>query len=99
MAKYFLTNKGVDDLESIWQCTIETWYEQQSDLYYSQIISTCNQIADDTSILDREYTEIHQGLYSRRFCKHLIFCKITTDNNIEIVRILHERMEIAPNYR
>jgi len=44
MAKYFLSNKAVEDLSSIWIYTVETWSEQQADLYYSQIISTCNLI-------------------------------------------------------
>jgi len=99
MAKYFLTNKAVEDLTSIWQYTVETWSELQADLYYSQIISACNQIANDTRFTDSEYTEIQQGLFSRHCNKHLIFYRIVADNNIEIVRILHERMDIVSKFK
>jgi len=99
MAKYFFSNKAVEDLSSIWQYTVESWSEQQADLYYSQIISTCNRIANGTKFLDKEYAEIHQGLYSRRCNKHLIFYRRIADNNIEIVRILHEKMDIVSKFQ
>jgi len=98
MAEYFLTKKAVDDLDSIWEYTVEVWSEQQADSYYSQIINTCNRIANDTRFLDREYAEIHQGLFCRRCNKHLIFYRIIADDNIEIVRILHERMDIVSKF-
>jgi len=99
MAKFFLTNKAVADLDSIWEYTVGAWSEQQADLYYSQIISVCNQIANDSKFLDREYAEIHQSLFSRHCNKHLIFYRIIDDNNIEIVRILHERMDIVSKFK
>ncbi len=99
MAKYFLTNKAVADLDSIWEYTVEAWSEQQADSYYSQLISVCNQIANDSRFHDREYVEIHQGLFSRHCNKHLIFYRIVADNIIEIVRILHERMDIVSKFQ
>lgn len=98
MAKYFLSKKAVEDLSSIWQYTVEKWSEQHADSYYSQIISTCNRIANQVIISDKEYPEIHHGLYSRRCNKHMIFYRVITDNNIEIVRILHERMDVVTKF-
>lgn len=99
MAKYFLSNKAVEDLSSIWLYTVETWSEQQADLYYFQIISTCNLIANDSRFLDREYPEIHQGLYGRHCNKHVIFYRILADKDVEIVRILHERMDLNTRFQ
>jgi len=98
MAKFFFTNKAIDDLTSIWQYTVSIWSEKQADFYYSQIINTCNLIASETNHLDREYSEICQGLYARPCKKHLIFYREMSDTSIMIVRILHERMDIDSKF-
>ena len=50
MAKYFLTNKAVDDLTKIWDYTYEVWSERQADKYYELLIDTCQVIARNTNI-------------------------------------------------
>lgn len=97
MAKFHLTNKAVEDLDSIWLYTIEHWSENQADKYYRILSGEFQTIADSKKILDREYVEIHSGLYGRHCQKHVIFYRIV-DNEIEIVRILHERMDYASKF-
>ena len=94
MAKYHLTKKAVEDLDSIWRYILETWPEKQADDYYASLVDTFAAIAKRPAYLDREYTEIHPGLY-RKFCqKHMVFYQLLDDGDVEIVRILHERMDI-----
>lgn len=38
MAKYFLTNKAVDDLAKIYLYSYEFWSERQADKYYEELI-------------------------------------------------------------
>ena len=38
MAKYYLTNKAVDDLTKIWNYTFDQLSEQQADKYYQMLI-------------------------------------------------------------
>ena len=38
MAKYYFTKKAIEDLNSIWNYTINVWSEQQADVYYRMII-------------------------------------------------------------
>ena len=40
MAKYYFTNKAVDDLSEIWNYTIETWSEMQAEKYYDCLLYT-----------------------------------------------------------
>ena len=46
-----------------------------------------------------EYVEIHPGLYRRSCHTHLIFYRLVENGDIEIVRILHERMDIASKFK
>lgn len=95
MAKYYISNKAVEDLSSIWEYTLETWSESQADIYYRELINAIRGIAERPCFFDREYVEIHQGLFARQCKKHLVFYKLDSAGVVEIVRILHERMDIT----
>ena len=99
MAKYYLTKKAVQDLDAIWAYTLRTWSEKKADEYYSALMETFAAIAKRPCDLDREYVEIHSGLYRRSCHKHLVFYRLVENGDIEIVRILHERMDIASKFR
>jgi len=91
MAKYHLTNKAVEDLDSIWIYTIENWSIEQADKYYRVLVSEFQTIADRVSI-DREYREIKSGLFGHLCEKHIVFYRFV-DDEVEIIRILHQRMD------
>lgn len=97
MAKFHLSNKAVDDLDNIWQYTLETWSENQADAYYHDLLAACQNIAEHPTYLDRDYDEIFSGLYAHRCHKHLIFYYLVEDG-VEIARILHERMDIPTKF-
>ncbi|MBQ0122117.1 MAG: type II toxin-antitoxin system RelE/ParE family toxin [Bacteroidales bacterium] len=99
MAKYHLTKKAVQDLDAIWAYTLKTWSEKKADEYYSALVETFAAIARRPGNLDKEYVEIHLGLYRRSCLKHLVFYRLVEDGDIEIIRILHERMDIASKFR
>ena len=94
MVNYHFSNKAIDDLNSIWLYTFENWSEQQADFYYNEIIAACKSISTSVINTDREYIEIQKGLKCRRCHKHLIFYKLSSENTAEIIRILHEKMDI-----
>lgn len=93
MAKYILTNKAVLDLSEIWNYTYEVWSEDQADKYYGLLIDACRRIAESPGI-GRKYPEITNGLSGLKVGKHIIFYRKTALEEIEIVRILHERMDL-----
>ena len=98
MAKYRITNKAIKDLEDIWNYTVDTWSEKQADLYYEMLIGFCRHIADNPAC-GRSYDEIAEDLYGFIANKHIIFYRATSQREIEIVRILHSRMDLKNRIR
>ncbi len=82
------------DLEKIWAYTYETWSLEQADRYINQIfeeieyISTKPENGDDFSYIRKDYMRT-------KVKSHLIFYKVSEKTNIvEIIRILHQQMDI-----
>ncbi len=94
MVDLLFSNKAVEDLTNIWNHTVETWSEAQADKYYALLIATCRQIADSPRPLGREYSEILSGLFGCPAGKHIVFYRSGSEHTVEIVRILHERMDL-----
>lgn len=94
MAKLHFSNKAVDDLSGIWSYTADMWSENQADQYYDMIIASCRKIAANPVLFGRQYKEIADSLYGFKANKHIIFYMVTDEGDIEIVRILHERMDL-----
>lgn len=93
MAKYVLTNKAVVDLSIIWEYTYKVWSESQADKYYELLINTFKEISKTPNI-GKGYNEIRDNLLGFRVGKHIIFYREIKPKEIEILRILHERMDI-----
>ena len=93
MAKVTLRQEAIDDLNEIWKYTFGKWSEKQADKYYATIRLACNEIGENPE-LGKEYTGIIRRLLGLKSGKHIIFYHQISDNEIEIVRILHERMDL-----
>ena len=93
MAKYFLTNKAVEDLSKIWDYTYEVWSENQADKYYELLIDSFKNISENPEI-GKNYDEIDSKIFGLPVGKHIVFYQVTKPTEIEILRILHERMDL-----
>ena len=93
MAKVILRQEAIDDLNSIWDYTFEKWSEKQADKYYATVKMACNGIGDNPDI-GKEYYGINKNLLGLKSGKHIIFYQLISDNEIEVIRILHERMDL-----
>jgi toxin ParE1/3/4 len=98
MAKYRFSNKAVEDLSDIWNYTFETWSENQADKYYKMLTNFCKEIAENPS-LGENYEEVTEHLFGFKASKHIIFYRIIAEDEIEVVRILHERMDLRNRIR
>ncbi|MEI6886050.1 MAG: type II toxin-antitoxin system RelE/ParE family toxin [Bacteroidota bacterium] len=93
MARYLLTIGAVKDLEEIWIYTFEHWSVEQADRYYTLIIDEIEFLSSNPAsgqLMDH----IKEGYRASKVKSHLVFYKITGDKTIEVVRILHERMDV-----
>ena len=98
MAKYYLTNKAVTDLSDIWSYTVARWSERQADFYYEMLIGFCRDIANNPT-LGKNYNKIAENLYGFRANKHIIFYRTISQDEVEIVRILHGNMDLKNRIR
>ncbi len=93
MAKVILRQEAIDDLNDIWEYTFEKWSEKQADKYYASIKIACNGIGEHPNI-GKEYVGISKNLLGFKSGKHIIFYQIISAKRIEVIRILHERMDL-----
>ncbi len=92
MAKFILSNKAIEDLSNIWNYTFDIWAESQADKYYDLLLETCQLLANK-KITGKVYPEIEDFIYGIQSGKHTIFYMFLPKGEIQIVRILHSRMD------
>lgn len=93
MAEYRLTNKALEDLNGIWNYTAEEWSEEQADSYYQMLLNSCQALANNPE-LGKIYHGIAPDLFGLKANRHIIFYLKLIDNTVEIIRILHGRMDL-----
>ena len=91
--KYRISEKAVKDLEIIWEYTYEKWSVNQADRYYKLITSEIEFIAKN-NMSGKSMDHIKEGYRATIVKSHLIFYRVHTDNIIEIIRILHQKMDV-----
>jgi len=89
---YQLTRIADNDLYEIWQDSYEQWGSRQADKYLNELESCFIELSQHPE-LGRTRPEIRQGYRSIPKNKHLIFYR-QYRGHIEIIRVLHQRMEI-----
>jgi len=95
MHKYRLTPSAKSDLIEIWNYTVEAWGEKQAENYLQEIEDKLTQLAENPD-LGRRRPEIAHRYYSFPARKHIIFY-LMSDDYINIIGILHGRMDIDKN--
>jgi len=91
--KYRISQKAIFDLEKIWLYTLNNWSREQADRYHNLIINEIKFIVDNYESC-RKIDYVRTGYRMSKVKSHLIFFKKTEDNTIEIIRILHQNMDI-----
>jgi toxin ParE1/3/4 len=93
MASYKFTKKAVEDLSYIWNYTFNKWSENQADKYYQMLIENCKEIARNSE-LGKNYNRIADNLLGFKVGRHIIFYRKLKKNEVEIIRILHDQMDL-----
>ena len=90
--KFKLSRKSGSDLADIWRYTNEMWGPKQADTYLDTLCGRFLWLTGNPSLWCQR-DDIREGLYSYHESRHIIFFR-RYDKGIEIVRILHERMDM-----
>lgn len=92
--KYKISKEASKDLEKIWLYTFETWSVKQADHYFDLLMNEIEYLSENPAS-GKDYSEIRAGYFRSRVKSHFIFYKINLKNEeIEIIRILHQQMDI-----
>lgn len=82
------------DLETIWLFTFENWSLEQADRYFNLIMDEIQYLTLDPKS-GKDYSNVRKGYFRSRTKSHFIFYRINQKKEeIEIIRILHQRMDI-----
>lgn len=93
ISKYRISEKAISDLEKIWLYTLDKWSRKQADRYHKLVIDEIDFIVRNYDIC-RRIDFVRPGYRVSKVKSHLIFFRKTGDNIIEIIRILHQSMDI-----
>jgi toxin ParE1/3/4 len=87
------TKLAIKDISEIWDITLENWSEKQADKYYKLISDTFKEIAKKP-LKGKLYSNLTPEIFGYKIAKHIIFYRILDKSSIEIIRILHEEMDL-----
>ena len=92
--KVVIKEDAIRDLEEIWLYTFETWSLEQADRYHTLLFEEIEFLSKKPKS-GKNLDHVRVGYWSSKVKSHIIFYRIL-ETEIEVVRILHERMDI-PN--
>ena len=93
MSAFIISEKALEDINNIWIYTAENWSVEQADRYYNLIMDEIEYIVRNFDMA-RDFGKIRKSYRYSKVKSHLIFFKKDSTNEIEVVRVLHERMDI-----
>ena len=93
MAEYIISEKALEDLNNIWIYTAENWSVEQANRYYNLIVDEIEYVSENFETT-KDFGDIRKNYKFSKVKSHLVFYKKTKNIEMEVVRILHERMDI-----
>ncbi|MFT4257149.1 MAG: type II toxin-antitoxin system RelE/ParE family toxin [Pseudoxanthomonas sp.] len=94
MSGYALTPTAQADLSDIWDYSALHWSRRKADEYVRDIRDICEALAEHR-LPGRDASNIRPGYRKQSCASHVLFYRTRNDGDIEIIRILHQRMDVA----
>lgn len=91
--KYRISKQAIDDLNDIWVYTLHKWSKKQADRYYDLIIGEIRFVTDNF-MTGKSAEQTRKNYRVTKIKSHLIFYRKVNNGTVEIVRVLHQRMDI-----
>ena len=93
MRSFKITVKAKEDLIGIARFTEARWGRDQRVSYLKKLDEAFNALAASTD-LGRACPEVKSGYWKCSLGSHIIFYRLASDVSIEIVRVVHKRMDL-----
>lgn len=91
---YKLSVKASEDIEKIWLYTFENWSLEQADRYINLIFDEIEYLSGNSNS-GKDFSHVRKNYRCAKVKSHIIFYRlIDKQDNIEVIRILHQRMDI-----
>lgn len=95
---YKLSLEAETDLQSIWLYTFENWSDEQANHYIDLILDEIEYLCVKPNS-GTDYNHIRKGYFRLKIKSHYVFYKINKKKNIiEVIRILHQMMDIESHF-
>ena len=95
---YKISKQAEIDLENIWIYTFEEWSMEQADYYFDLLMDEIEYISENPKS-GTDYSNVRKGYFRTRIKSHFIFYKINLqEEKIEIIRILHQQMDVVSHF-
>lgn len=95
---YDISKQALSDLNKIWIYTFHKWSKKQADRYYDLIIGEIEFISDNF-LAGKSVEQTRKNYRVTKIKSHLIFYKKVENEIVEIIRILHQRMDIKKHLK
>jgi toxin ParE1/3/4 len=93
VSRYVLSPAARADLEQIWDYTRDRWGVDQAETYAHEIQRAIERVVDNPEI-GRACDEVRPGYRKHGVGSHTLYYRILRVDVIDVVRILHQRMDI-----
>lgn len=91
--RYLVSPAAQADLDQIWDYTSDRWGPNQAEQYLREIQRAIERAAANPHI-GQACDEVRPGYRKLSAGSHLLFYRIATGDVVDIVRILHQRMDV-----
>jgi toxin ParE1/3/4 len=92
MSGIVLSPKAKTDLSEIWDYTYSEWGVEQAEKYVRDLWSVMQELTRElTKSVD--IGDVRKGYRKVRSGSHVIFFKVTREGVVDVVRILHQKMD------
>jgi toxin ParE1/3/4 len=93
VSRYLLSPAAQADLEQIWDFTHNRWGVDQAEEYLRELQRAIDRAAANPRI-GRACDEIRPGYRKFAAGSHTLFYRVTAEGVIDVVRVLHQRMDV-----
>lgn len=93
MRRYVLSPAAAADLEQIWDYTCERWGGDQAEKYVREIQRAIDRIVDNP-LIGQSCDEVRAGYRRHAVGSHTLYYRIASGDLIDVVRVLHNWMDV-----